>query len=111
MTDIRRKRGDTYAEELEITSSTTGLVLDITGYSFVLTVDPEQFPSTSDNNLMSVTGSITDAVNGLVEFAPTALDADQTPGSYYYDIQMTDAAGRVRTIQEGRFIIIQDISK
>lgn len=111
MTDIKRPRGDTYADEFAITSEATGLAIDITGYSFVLTVDPSKTPANADNNLFSITGTITDAAGGLVEFAPTVQQANQTPGAYWYDVQMTDAAGRIRTIDSGRYTITQDISK
>ena len=110
MTDLTRKRGDTYADQIAVVDS-AGAVVDITGYSFVMTVDPSKTPSNADNNLFSLTGSIIDAVNGVVDFAPTALQADQTPGRYWYDVQMTDAGGAIRTIVVGRYTIEQDISK
>lgn len=111
MTDFVRKRGDTYADEIAVFSKTTGAAIDITGYSFVLTVDPSQTPTTADDNLYAINGSITKATGGLVEFAPSAIQADQQPGAYFYDIQMTDDAGRIRTIQAGRYTYEQDISK
>ena len=111
MADLTRARGDTYADEIQIMSSTTGLALDITGFSFLLTIDPDRFPTGSGNNLYQLTGVITDAANGLVEFAPSAVQADQTPGRYWYDVQMTDNTGRIRTIQSGRYTFTQDITK
>lgn len=110
MTDIIRKRGDTYAHEIEVTSESTGSVIDIAGFSFLLTVDTEKLPSNSDNNLFQITGSITDGPNGLVEFVPTPQQADNV-GNYFYDIQMTDGAGRIRTIDSGKYKVIQDITK
>ena len=110
MTDLTRKRGDTYADQIVVVDS-TGVVVDITGYSFVLTVDPSNAPSSAANNLFSLTGGIIDAVNGVVEFAPTALQADQAPGRYWYDVQMTDVGAAIRTIVTGRYTIEQDISK
>ncbi len=110
MTAITRKRGDTYAETITITD-TTGAVIDITGYTFKLTVDPEKAPASAANNLFSITGTILSAVAGTVEFAPSALQADQTPGTYYFDIQLIDGAGRIRTIALDKYIVVQDISK
>ena len=111
MTDLTRKRGDSFGDEFAATSASTGLVIDITGYTFVLTVDPSSKPTGAGNNLFSVVGSITDAVNGQVEFVPTAVQTDITPGRYYYDVQMTDTATRIRTIDSGKYEITQDISK
>lgn len=108
--DLTRRRGDTFADAFVVTSETTGAVIDITGYSFLLTVDPSRAPTDSLNNIFQLTGTITDAVNGLVEFAPNATQADQ-PESYFYDVQMTDTAGKIRTIAEGRYNFVQDITK
>ena len=110
MTDIKRKRGDTYGNEFQVISETTGLPIDISGYSFVLTVDPQDDPAGSGNNVFQLTGTITDAANGLVEFAPNATQADNL-GSWFYDVQMTDGSGRIRTILDGRYIVVQDITK
>ena len=111
MTDITRKRGDTYAEEKEVISATTGLPMNISGYSFLLTVDPAEKPTDDANNVFQVTGVITDATNGLVEFAPSPAQADRYPGVYFYDIQMTDGDGRIRTIETGKYTVEQDITK
>ena len=48
---------------------------------------------------------------GRVEFAPSALQADQTPGAYWYDVQMIDGASRKRTIALDKYKYEQDISK
>lgn len=110
MTAITRRRGDTYADLVTVTDS-AGAPIDITGYSFTMTLDPEKSPATADNNLYQLTGTIIDAPAGKVEFAPTALQADQAPGDYYYDIQMIDGLGRVRTIALDKYKYTQDITK
>jgi len=110
MTTITRRRGDTYADLITVTDS-TGAPINITGYTFQLTVDPEKAPATAANNLFSITGTILDAIAGTVEFAPSALQADQTPGTYFYDIQMVDGLGRIRTIALDKWVVTQDITK
>ena len=110
MTIITRKRGDTYSETITITD-TTGAVINIAGYDFRLTVDPEKAPATAANNLFSITGTILSPTAGTVEFAPSALQADQAPGVYWYDIEMIDGAGRIRTIALDKYVVTQDISK
>ena len=111
MVAITRKRGDTYADEITVKSKATGLPINITGYTFTMTLDPAKDPATSANNLYTLTGTIIDAPNGRVEFAPSALQADQTPGAYYYDVQMIDGAGRKRTILLDKYKYEQDIGK
>lgn len=110
MTDIIRKRGDTYANERTVTSAKTGLPINITGYSFILTVDSMKNPSDELTKQFIINGTILDGPNGSVEFAPLLADVDKV-GEYYYDIQMIDGAGRKRTIDEGSYIFTQDITK
>ena len=111
MTAITRRRGDTYADEITVTSLTTGAPIDITGYTFTMTLDPEKAPATAANNVYSIPGTIIDGPAGRVEFAPSALQADQMPGVFYYDIQMVDGAGRKRTIALDKYTYTQDITK
>lgn len=110
MSDLTRRRGDTYADEFIIKSKATGLPINITGYTFTLTVDPAKDPTADTNNLFQLTGTIIDAVAGRVEFAPSAIQADHV-GSYFYDVQMIDGATRKRTIVSGKYKFIQDITK
>ena len=46
-----------------------------------------------------------------MEFAPSAVQADQTPASYFYDVQMTDSGGAKRTVVAGKLKFVQDITK
>ena len=111
MTAITRRRGDTYADEILVKSKTTGLPINIAGYSFKMTLDPSKTPVDETNNLYSLTGTIIGATtDGRVEFAPTAMQADQL-GAFYYDVQMTDGAGRTRTVALDKYTYTQDISK
>jgi hypothetical protein len=110
MTAITRRRGDTYADEFTVVSKTTKLPIDITGCTFVMTLDPDKAPVDASNNLYSLTGVIVDALAGRVEFAPSDVQADQI-GNFYYDVQMFDAAGRKRTLDLDKYTYQQDISK
>lgn len=110
MSDLERKRGDTYADEIAVTSTITDLPIDITGYSFKLTLDPDKNPIDASGNVYVLTGSIIDAANGIVGFSPSAVEADQL-GTFFYDIEMTDGAGKIRTIEKGKYKYLQDITK
>ena len=110
MTAITRRRGDTYADEITVTDS-AGTVIDITGYTFAMTLDPSKAPVDAMANLYSITGTILNATAGRVEFAPTPTQADQAPGTYFYDVQMVDGAGRKRTIALDKYVYSQDITK
>jgi hypothetical protein len=106
---ISRYRGDTAADQFTITRD--GTAVDITGCSFKLTVNSEKDPVDATTQLFTVDGTITGAAAGEVEFAPDATQADQSPGRYYYDVQMTDATGAIRTAAKGVYRILQDITK
>jgi hypothetical protein len=109
-TTISRYRGDTAADEFTIVDE-DGAAVDITGYSFVLTVNTLKNPPDDTTELYAIAGDIVDAPNGVVEFVPTDIQADQNPGKYYYDVQMTDAQSRIRTVVKGTYKYTQDISK
>lgn len=111
MAIITRRRGDTYADEITVTSETTGAAINITGYSFKMTLDPAKDPMDDSTKLYEVIGTILDPITGRVEFAPSVPQADQLPGTYYYDIQMVDGAGRKRTIALDKYVYQQDITK
>lgn len=110
MTDLTRKRGDTYADEFIIKSKATGRPLNIAGYTFLMTLDPNKAPADDTTKAYELAGTIVDAAAGRVEFAPNELQADRV-GSFYYDVQMIDGAGRIRTIAAGKYKYEQDITK
>jgi len=110
MTDITRVRGDTAADLITVQNS-AGVAVDITGFSFILTVNTLQNPPDNTTELYSVAGTILVAAAGTVEFAPLLANVDQLPADYYYDIQMTDDVARIKTIDKGMYTYTQDISK
>lgn len=108
--DYCRARGDTFAIQIKIENSAGGAI-DIAGFSFLLTVDPSDEPLDDVNNVYQLTGTIDDAPNGLVSFAPSVGEAAAAPGDFFYDIQQTDAGSLIRTIAKGEWQILQDITK
>ena len=109
MTDFRRFRGDTYADEIIVTDLNDDPI-DVTGYTFLQTVDPSPAPEDDTNNVFQVVGIIVDGPAGRVQFLPTVIQSDNV-GNWFHDIQMVDGGGIIRTIDNGRYDIIQDITK
>ena len=107
---LERYRGDTKAHVFTVVDG-DGVVVDITSWTFLFTVDSSLNPANADTQLFQVTGSITDAAAGKVEFVPSAVQADQDPGSYYYDVEATDAASRLDTLAKNKYTFHQDITK
>ena len=110
-TTLEYTRGDT--DPIEFTRLTAdGSRKDITGFSYRFTVDTLPDPLGAATNVFTVPGTLIDAPNGELAFLPTAVQTDQTaPKTYYYDVEETDAAGRVTTIAKGEWRLKQDISK
>jgi hypothetical protein len=116
--DICRKRGDTYAQTFQFLVDGTGH--DITGDTLELAVNSEENPTDTTNQLFLMTTSggspelvILGSADGTFTVAPNATNADQTPATYYYDLQWTDTVGtgEKRTIMRGKWIVVQDITK
>lgn len=103
-------RGDSDAKGFIIEDS-LGVAVDITGFSFKLTVNTEKDPTDQVNEQFSITGVITDATNGKVSFAPSTTDTDITPQTYFYDIEQTDGSGAIKTLIVAKALIVQDITK
>ena len=105
---IERKRGDT--EELILNLKTNKKPKNITGYNFILTVNKEQSPINSNNQLFQITATIVNAEAGSIMFV---FDETNTNfiGQYFFDITMIKPDGKIRTISEGYFIFTQDICK
>ena len=115
---IKRVRGDTAADRFVMTNA-AGTIENITGWTFRMSVDTLQAPPTpSVTNLYTVVGVIDDAAAGEYSFSPSAVEADQLPGHYWFDIEATDAGGKIKTVEldadkhtVGGYQYTQDISK
>ncbi|MFM7009124.1 MAG: hypothetical protein ACKO0Z_07280 [Betaproteobacteria bacterium] len=107
---ITRYRGDTTPDKW-IIEDENGNLRDLTGCSAVLTVNRLKNPPSSATQVFQIVATVTAPTTGVVQFYPTSIEADQAPGKYYYDVQLTDADGLVSTIEKGVYRFLQDISK
>ncbi len=115
---IARKRGDTAPDKITVLDPEASVPtpLDVTGFSFRLTVNTEQDPDPVGPpivgvELVTIAGTLIDAPNGIVEFPWSPGDADQVPDDYFYDIEQTDTAGKILTIAKEQYKFQQDVSK
>lgn len=105
-------RGDSYPFELTVKDKETGNPIDITGYSFLFTVNTSKDPIDAADEVFSVSGVLDGTPStGKVSFTPTAVQTNIDKKKYYYDVQMTDDSGNIRTIAKNSFSILQDITK
>lgn len=108
---IERKRGDTHRIRISFVHEDTGAALDLTGASLLMTVSPIPEPDEGSDTLFTLAGSIVaPATDGVADFFLDSVQADNV-GEFYYDVEMTDVSGAVRTILEGPFTFTQDITK
>jgi hypothetical protein len=106
---IERYRGDTFPIAIQVKSRVTDEAQDVTGWTFLLTVNSQRAPSSSASQVFQIEGVITDAANGSVEFSPDETQAANT-GVMYFDIQAT-INGKIRTLTKDEYIVEQDITK
>jgi len=108
--DIKVTRGDSPIIPITVQTS-DGTVIDVTGSTSVLTVDPSEEPTDDTNNLFSVAGSVVDGPNGRIDFQPTEANLDLDNTSRFYDVEVLLSTGERRTVLKGEFIVDPDISK
>ena len=111
MASITRFRGDTHPLTFALTDNATPAVaIDITGFTFLLTVDTLEEPADALTNVFSVAGDIVSGVGGTFKFTLTTGQADNL-GEFFFDIEMIDAASAIRTIDKDTWTWTQDITK
>lgn len=107
---VTRVRGDTYADQFFIRSKVTGDAANLAGCTFKLSLSTTATPNAQSTPVYQLIGVVPDPLLGIVEFAPTAEQADQV-GNFFFDVQMTDAAGLIRTLVLDSYVYTQDITK
>ena len=108
--DIERYRGDTAADSILVVNETTGTPANLTGSTLVMTLDSKRNPTDSSTQVYQLTGVSSSPISGVVEFSPSLVQSNLI-GLYYYDIQLTDSNGLIRTISKGTYQYLQDITK
>ena len=110
--DIERARADTFPFTLVFTDKATKLPIDFTGSTFKLTVDPSPKPLDAVNNLFTnVPVIVAPATDGRIQITLSTADADQTPSTYFHDIEETDSGGFIRSLAKGKWLVEQGITK
>jgi uncharacterized protein YaiI (UPF0178 family) len=88
---------------LTITCTVSGLDT-LSGYTATLTVKENENDADSDK-LIESSGSITDLV---IQFDIPAADNALTPGTYVYDIVITDGS-KIYTIQQNYYQVLKSV--
>ena len=107
---ISMYRGDSYPIQFTLRDKATGMALDLTGATLLLTVATLKDPPDNTTKLFDISGVLSATpMDGTVTFTPTEVNTSIT-GKFYYDVEMTQV-GTVRTVLKSIFIIAMDITK
>jgi hypothetical protein len=102
------RRGDTFKGfSFEILEDDETTPVDITGSSFFMQFrtaynSPVAYEASTANNKIQI-------IDNKVVIMPFKVEL--TPNRYIYDIEWTDAAGVIKTVMEGTWVITKDISR
>lgn len=87
-----------------------GPYTDLTGYTGIF-----QVRLTEDQTTIDATGTVTVldqvALCGAVRYSLEGPDTQALAGLYFFDVQMTDTAGKPRTIIAGQIDFHRDVSR
>lgn len=108
--DLCISRGDTTPFTFTMLEADGTTPVNITGFTYLLTVDPLEEPTDALGNLFQLTGTVTDGPNGIVQFQLSVTQANNL-GEFFFDLQQTDGAGDIRTVVKGEWEFKQDITK
>ena len=109
-TNITRVRGDTFPFSFVIKDS-DGVVVDISGFDYKLSVDTNEEPTNELTQVFKLTGVVPTGTDGVVTFTLSTGEADQSPSTYFFDLEQTDAATKIRTVAKGEWNVAQDVTK
>lgn len=104
---LNRTRGDTSPDVITVKAG--GSAVDLTGCSALMTLNTLRNPPDNTTEVYQVAGVIS-LFDSSISFSPTVEQADQV-GLFYYDIQLTEANGAIRTLVKDVCVYTQDITK
>jgi hypothetical protein len=88
-----------------------GILIDITGWTVWLTVKRNLKDSDSEALIQKKVINHYDPTNGRTIILIDKFDSKKPEGKYWYDIQIKNAAGRIKTILTGRFNIKYEVTQ
>jgi hypothetical protein len=106
--DMCVSRGDSEIFAFTLVDS-AGVVIDISGFTFIMTGDTREEPSDTTTHIFQLTGVVPLGTDGRIVFTPAITDFVDL-GDNFFDVQQNDS-GIIRTIIKGGFDIQQDITK
>lgn len=90
------------------------VAVDLTGATLFFTVKTLANADNPDATSAVISKTITthyDPTNGKTRIELTSTDTDVSAGSYWYDIQLKDTAGKISSCEKGQIEVLQDITR
>jgi hypothetical protein len=107
---LKRTRGDTVPFRVRLRNKQK-VAIDVTGYTAKLTVSTSEAPADVTGQQAQYIGTpVVPYTDGVIEFAFPLVDVNLV-GEFFYDLQVTDAGGKLSTVMRGAFTFEQDITK
>jgi len=105
---IKQIQGDTKTFTITVRDS-DGSAYDLTDYTTRFTVKSDK--NTVDGSAtISKTGTITNATGGVFQVSLSNTDTNIDEGTYYYDFQIDNGSSIVKTVEQGLFLVTQDVT-
>lgn len=106
---ILRYRGDTDADAFLVFDDATGEAIDISGCTFKMALATVNNPNGVEDYVYTLYGVVEDPVSGIVYFSPTVEQSDQI-GFFYYDMELDDNKGLIKTLISSSYVYKPDIT-
>jgi hypothetical protein len=101
-------QGTTFNTIITIADETSGLALNVSGYSFASQVRKSYY---SVNATADIVCTITDSANGVLAISMSnTVTGGIAPGRYVYDVRMADNNGNVTRVVEGIMTITPQVT-
>lgn len=102
-------RGDDKNYRLQFTVDGT-TPLNLTGYTIIFTVKTNLSDSDDNAKIQIIVTTHTDPTNGISNILVPHTDTKLDLGSYYYDIQLIDPLGKIRTVIRGTVEFVYEVT-
>jgi len=109
MVNLVAIRGDTFALYAHL--SVDGTDIDITGYTFFLTIKAHEDDSDENAIIKADVATHPDPTHGKTVILVPAEEVDPLVGDFYYDVQYKDTNGVIRTPIEGIVTFTRDVTR
>jgi len=109
--DITAEQGATFARTLTWRDA-LAVPIVLTGYTAKMQVRKSLDADSALLTLSTVSGITLGGAAGTIALEVSASKMSQVPaGTYYYDLELTDSAGKVTRLLQGKFTVVREVTR